>query len=65
VVGTLTADLRCSSLAEVGRRWGREESTISSAVRRLRQRAVQDRVLRDRLEALRGQLLQQVACLQD
>jgi hypothetical protein len=41
VVETLVADLRCSSgLAEVGRRWGREASTIGSAVRRLRQRAV-------------------------
>jgi REP element-mobilizing transposase RayT len=64
-VGTLTADLRCSSLAEVGRRLGREESTISSAVRRLRQRAVQERALGDRLEALRSQLLGEVASLQD
>ena len=65
VVGTLAADLRCSSLAEVGRRLGREESTISSAVRRLRQRAVQDRALGDRLELLHGQLLLEVAGLQD
>jgi hypothetical protein len=64
-VGTLTADLRCSSLAEVGRRLGREESTISSAVRRLRQRAVQERALGDRLEALRSQLFGEVASLQD
>jgi len=44
---------------------GREESTISSAVRRLRQRAVQDRALGDRLELLRDQLLLEVAGLQD
>jgi len=65
VVGALAADLRCTSLAEVGRRLGREESTISSAVRRLRERAVQDRALRDRLDALRSRLLHEVAGLQD
>jgi len=65
VVGTLAADLRCSSLAEVGRRLGREESTISSAARRLRQRAAQEPVLRDRIDALRDQLLLEVAGLQD
>ena len=38
---------------------------MSSAVRRLRERAVQNRALRDRLDALRSRLLQKVAGLQD
>jgi len=63
-IAWLASELRCAPLVEVGRRISREGSSVSSSVRRLRQRATRDGVLAGRLERLRGILLGEVATCQ-
>jgi len=63
-IAWLATELRCATLAEIGRRVRREGSSLSSAARRLRQRAVHDPGLATRLDRLRTGLLEQVATCQ-
>ena len=63
-IAWLATELRCATLAEVGCRVRREGSSLSSAVRRLRQRAACEEALATRLDRLRNGLLKQVATCQ-
>jgi hypothetical protein len=63
-IAWLANELHCATLAEIGRRVRREGSSLSSAVRRLRQRADRDAALAARLDRLRTGLLDQVATCQ-
>ena len=63
-IAWLATELRCATLAEVGRRVRREGSSLSSAARRLRHRAADDTPLATRLDRLRDVLLARVATCQ-
>jgi len=63
-IAWLATELQCATLAEVGRRVRREGSSLSSAVRRLQQRAARDAALATRLDRLRNVLLARVATCQ-
>jgi len=53
-IAWLASELQCATLVEVGRRVRREGSSLSSAVRRLHDRAAEDETLAKRLDRLYG-----------
>ena len=56
VVGWLAMEYGSVTLSEFGRRFNREFGTMSSAVRRLVDRAVDEKLLRERMEGLKSDI---------
>ncbi len=54
IVGWLAMEFGCASLTEVGRRFNRDVGTMSSAVRRLIDRARDFEALREQMERLKS-----------
>ena len=56
VVGWLAMEYGSATLSEVGKRFNRDVGTMSSAVRRLVDRAMDEQLLRERMEGLKSDI---------